>query len=256
MAPVNQPADLLSQVQDLRRQLDELRRTVGLSSATINRGGLSLLNNAFLRSVDSNGIERFFLGSTSSFEGVDQPVLFIRDAAGKLRIAMYDPQPATDGYQPVFWVFDHADHVAFTTDKNGGVAEPHISVPMMQKFRDGTLGLDAPDSDPTLPISALGASVTCWEGRISKVSHPRLILAGAFGRVTGVSGAPTYSLQLNDVQIGTWNDTTYVIAEKGPFDIASYLGQANVTVKLKVSGTGTGTDRVAVAVYGCWLRQT
>jgi hypothetical protein len=244
--------DRLARIEQLLREIP--RKT--LHSASVGAGGITISDDGSLRMVDSNGVERLKIGTTSGFEGFEQPIFFVRDANGKLRIAMYDPFPVTDGYQPVYWVFDHLDHVTFTTDKNGGVAEPHISVPLMQKFRDSTFGSDAPNSDPTLPVSALGSPATCWEGRISKVSHPRLVIDGSWGRVTGASGSPTYSLQLNGTEVGAWSQTSYGPALKGPYDIASFLAVSNVAVTLKVSATGTGTDRVAVGVYGCWMRQT
>ncbi|CRK59082.1 hypothetical protein [Alloactinosynnema sp. L-07] len=244
--------DRLARIEQLLREIP--RKT--LYSASIGAGGLKISDDGSLTVFDSNGVERVFMGSSSFYEGFTQPVVYFRDGNGKLRFAIYDPLPVSDGYQPVVWTFDHLDHVAFTTDKNGGIAEPHLSVPLLQRFRDSTFGSDAPESDPTLPVSALGTLKTCYEGRISKVSHPRIAIDGAWGRVTGGTGVPTYSLRLNGVEVGTWSQTSYTTALKGPYDITDYLGQSNVSVRLQVSATGTGTDRVAVAPYGCWMRQT
>lgn len=256
MAPINQPADLINEVRDLRRQLDELRRTVGLSSATINRGGLSLLNDAFLKIVDASGVTRFFVGGSTTVplsDGSPQPVIFARDANGKLRFAIYDPDPITDGYQPVFWVWDHLDNIAFTSDKNGGVAEPWISVPLY----------------PAMPLSSTGglgqyaniAASNCtggvaWEGRIGKVSHPRIQIDGIWGRASGSNALSTYTLEVGGTDVGTWNESAITVGVRGPYDISAKLGQSNLAVKLKVSASGTGTDQIAIQPYGVWMRQS
>lgn len=254
MAPINQPGDVLSQIAALRQEVADVRRTVGISSATINRGGLSLLNDAFLKAVDSNGVERLFVGTTDAFQGTKQPVFFVRDGAGKLRVAMFDPAPASDGYQPVFWVWDHADRVAFTTDKNGGVAEPWIPVPLYPLFNDAGYP-DQADNYASLPASECTGS-SLWEGRIGKVSHPRIQIDGVWGRYTGGGAVPSYALEVGGSDVGTWSQTAFTGAMRGPYDISSLLGQTDVPVRLRISATGTGTDRIAMQVLGCWLRQT
>lgn len=254
MGQVNQESNLVNRVVKLERELAAVRKMAGLASAIIPRGGLTLLNNGSLKLLDDNGTERLFVGETSGLEATPQPVFLLRDAAGKLRLAMYDPQPATGGYQPVVWIYDHLDHVAFTTDVNGGVAEPWISVPMAQLFTDTTF-INAPDTYQSLPVSACTGGVT-WEGRIGKVSHPQIQIDGVWGRYTGVSGSPTYTLEIGGSTVGSWSQTSLIAAMQGPYNIANLLGQINVPIKLKVSATGTGTDRIAINPLGIWLRQT
>lgn len=237
---------LLQRLADMQRQIDEMRAARSAEATTIGRAGLKV--------VDGTGQERLFMGHTASFEGVDQPVFFLRDAAGRLRLALYDPKPSSDGYQPVVWVYDHTGRVAFTTDINGGVAEPWIPVIGQNTAWPSTF-LDIGTTYLTLPVSAC-TGVVAWEGWIGKVSHPKISYGGVFGRATGVSGTPTYTLKVNGTTVDSFSQTTISSDVRGPFDISSLLGVSTVTVQLSVSATGTGTDRIAAHIKHCYLRQT
>ena len=257
MGQVNQPSNLLDRIKNLERRVVDLAKRVGLSSATIARGGLSLVEGAFLRLLDTQDREIVYIGGAGGTwalpDGSPQPVVMIQDSTGRVRFGVFDPDPA-DGYQPVVWIFDHDDHVAFTTDKNGGVAEPWIPIPMYAFAHDTQSG-DATDSYLTLPVSACDGGVV-WEGRIGKVSHPRIQVDMICGRATGTSGVPTYRLIVDGTVLDEWTDATLTASVHGPYDIAHLLGRMNVAVQVTVSATGTATDRVAAQMLGTWLRQT
>ncbi len=254
MGQVNQESNLVNRVVALEQKVEAIRKLAGNTSSIISRGGLTLLENSFIKMVDSGNVERLFIGHTSALESFDQPVFYLRDAAGNLRVAIYDPLPVTGGYQPVFWVYDHLGHVAFTTDTNGGIAEPWIPVPVYTKAYPSTF-LDTLGTDLTMPVSACSGGAV-WEGRIGKVSHPRIQYDGVFGRVTGTTGNPTYTFKVNGVTLDSFSQTSYGSALRGPFDITSMLGLTNVVVQLTISATGTGTDRIAAQPNAVYLRQT
>lgn len=251
---VNQESNLNNRIIALEREVRALRKSAGLASAIVGRGGLTLLNDGALRMLDTDDQERLFIGQTSAFEATAQSVFFVRDQNGALRLAMYDPQPATGGYQPVVWIFDHLGHIAFTTDINGGCAEPWIPVAGQNSAWPSTF-LDIGDLYLTLPVSAC-TGVKVWEGWIGKVSHPKISYGGVFGRATGVSGSPTYTFKVNGVTVDTFSQTTLDSSVRGPFDISSLLGVSTIVAQLSVSATGTGTDRIAAQIRHCWLRQT
>lgn len=254
VAPPGDNADLLGQLGQLRAELAELRRRTAYSE-TISKGGLTVQGGGFVKVIDEFGVTRLYFGK-QTYGGGDQVVFNLLDQNGHSRFGLYDFN-MLDGYAPAVLIFDHLNHVAFSTDQNGGVAEPHVPVPMLQRFRDSS-PTDTANSDPTLPVSALVSATVCFEGRISKASHPRIGIDGSWGRVTGSSGTPTYSLWINGVQVtgASWTQTAYGPTYQGPWDVSALLGQTNLSVQLKVSATGTGTDRVAVAPYACYLRQT
>lgn len=256
MGAVNHPEDYGSKLRDLERQLREIRDRVGNISAFIGQGGLTIGDNGALSMKDASGVERFFVGLRADIplpDGSPQPVLIVRDSTGIVRFAIYDPDAAS-GYQPVVWIIDHLGQVVFTTDMNGGAAEPWIPVPLYRQFHDSAFP-DAAGTTETLPVSACNGGVV-WEGRIGKVSHPRIQYDANLGRVTGVSGNPTYTFHVGGTQLDSFNVTGFGANLRGPFDISDKLGDTNVVVQLKCSATGTGTDRIAMGMLGCWMRQT
>lgn len=253
MVATPQPEDLGAQLDALKRRIDEMERKT-LYSASIGEGGLTV-KGGYIRLVDDAGQERLFIGP-SSFSmppGQTQPVFWVRDSSGALRMGMFDND--VSGYEPTFWVFDDSGHVAFTTDKNGGVAEPWLYVPMYPRFIP-TNFTNATNTDYTLPASACNGGIV-WEGRIGKVSHPRIQFDVVRGRVTGTNATPTYTLHVGDLgQIDSYSPTGYASEVRGPFDISTLLGQQNVAVQMKLSATGTGTDLIAAGINGVSLRQT
>lgn len=251
------PEDWGTWKRTIEGQLREIRDRVGNVSGFIGQGGLQIGDSGSLRMTDAAGVDRLLVGFSTTIpllDGSPQPIFYVRDALGTLRLAIYDPDPITDGYQPVVWVYDHLGHVAFTTDINGGVAEPWIPVPVYATAYPSTF-LDSLGTDLTVPASACNGSAI-WEGRIGKVSHPRIMFDGAFGRVTGVSAVPTYTFVVGGTTLDSFSQTSYSAAARGPFDISSKIGQTSVMVQLTVTATGTGTDRIAAQPHAVYLRQT
>ncbi|MCP2261091.1 hypothetical protein LX15_004811 [Streptoalloteichus tenebrarius] len=259
MGQINQPATLLDRIRRLEQELAEVRKKVGLSSAVVSRGGLTIKDNGHLRVLDSAGVERFFIGAGSPNlpNGDSQPLFIVRDGSGRRRLAVYDPVTA-DGYEPVFWVWDHIGHVAFTTDRNGGVAEPWTAVPLYPQFEMGHSSHHV--GYTMLPVSALTTGPVVWEGWIGKVSHPRLQILGYWGRATGTSPVSvTYEVRVGHDQtvVGSWVSTGIETALYGPWDISPWLSHTNIPVRLSIRATsGDATDMVAVQVLSCWMRQT
>lgn len=259
MGQVNQPTNLVDQVRQLRREVAEVRKNSGLSSAILRGGGLSLLDSASLRMVDANGVERLFIGGSPTSplaDGSPQPVFVVNDVSGQNRIGVFDPFPEVDGYVPVVWIFDHQSRVVLTSDRNGGMAEPWIPVPMYPLFQDAVFGSDAAGSHPTLPASALTSEANVWEGRIGKCSHPRIQFDVVVGRVTGVSATVTYRFYVGGTLLGSIVNPGYSAQVAGPYDITSKLGSSNLGVQVTAQAAGTGSDRLAMSMLGAWMRQT
>lgn len=252
MVATPQPDDLAAQLEALTRRMDEADRKT-LYSAQISQGGLTI-KGGFIRLLDDAGNERLYIGP-SSFSmppGQTQPVFWVRDASGKIRLGVYDADGA--GYEPTFWAFDDSNHVAFTTDQNGGIAEPWVYVPMYPRFVS-TNFTNQTNAEPVLPASACNGGVV-WEGRIGKVSHPYIQFDHVTGRVSGTNATPTYTYWVGGTQMGTFTDSAYQFHLAGPFDISSRLGQTNIGVQVKISATGTGTDLMSCGMLGVSLRQT
>lgn len=253
MVATPQPEDWGAQLDALQRRIEEMERKT-LYSASIGSGGLTV-KGGFIRLVDDAGVERLYIGP-STFQqppGVTQPAFMVRDSSGRVRLGVYDAEPGA-AYEPTVWIFDDADHVAFTTDQQGGIAEPWLPVPMYPKFIP-TNFTNSTNTDPCLPASACNGGAI-WNGRIGKVSHPRIQFDITRGRVTGTNAVPTYSFYVNTNLIGTHSHTDYGPTLVGPFDISNLLGTANIVVEVRVSATGTGTDLIACGMNAVYLRQS
>ncbi|GGM76853.1 hypothetical protein GCM10012275_54400 [Longimycelium tulufanense] len=55
MGQVNQPTNTLDRIKRLERELNEVRKAIGLSSATISRGGLTVQDGAFFQVLHPTG---------------------------------------------------------------------------------------------------------------------------------------------------------------------------------------------------------
>lgn len=92
-----------------------------------------------------------------------------------------------------------------------------------------------------------------WEGRI-KPAHPLIEVDGIWGNLSG-TGSTTYALKFGGTTVGSWVSTTLDVARKGPFNIASYMGQDWLKVELAIIAS-TGTGEKAIAPLGVYFRQT
>lgn len=253
MVATPQPEDWGAQLDALKRRIDEMERKT-LYSASIGSGGLTV-RGGFIRLVDDAGVERVYIGPSTFAQppGVTQPVFQVRDASGAVRFGVYDAEPGAT-YEPTVWVFDDSNHVAFTTDQQGGIAEPWLNVAMYPRFIP-TNFTNSTGTTWTLPASSCNGDII-WDGRIGKVSHPRIQFDVITGRVTGTNAVPTYTFWVNGVQEGSFSGTGHGGNIVGPFDISNLLGQTNIPVHVKVSATGTGTDLIACGMTGVHLRQS
>lgn len=252
MVATPQPDDLAAQLGALNRRLDEMDRKT-LYSAQISQGGLTI-KGGFLRLLDDAGNERLFIGPSSNSmpPGETQPVFVVRDSAGLVRFGVYDNDASL--YEPTVWIYDDSNHVVLTTDRNGGMAEPWLYVPMYPRFIP-TNFTNSTDTTWTLPASSCNGGVI-WEGRIGKASHPRIQFDLITGRITGTNATPTYTLWVNGTQVGSHSSAAYQNTLLGPYDISQFLGQTNLSVQVKVSAVGTGTDLISCGMNGTSLRQT
>jgi len=83
MGQINLPTNLLDRIKRVEDQISRLWKAVGLSSATIAAGGLTLLNSAFLKMLGPTDNELVYIGP----DGLGNQVIRIRDAAGHIIFA-------------------------------------------------------------------------------------------------------------------------------------------------------------------------
>jgi len=80
MGQINLPSNLLDRIKQVEQQISDLWKSVGLSSASIAAGGLTLLNAAYLKMLGATGNELLYIGP----DGAGHQVVRIRDAAGNI----------------------------------------------------------------------------------------------------------------------------------------------------------------------------
>lgn len=237
------PRDILARLKSLEKRVAEFYKKVGISSAIIRSGGLTLLEDAFLRMVDGDGTEILYFGP----DELGRQIIRIRREGGSDVL-----WTGFTGAGNQFWRLTDrfARELASDDTENGGLARPWLSVPTYPLF---SMAASSVYSYLNLPAASVASETTLWEGRIPLVSHPRLSVSGIWGQASG-SNSTTYRLKVGGTQVGTWVSTTIENASKGPFDIDASLDQSNVSVTLTAQATGTGN--IACQIYGLWMRQT
>ena len=245
MGQVNQPSNVLDQIRELRRELAEVRKAIGLTSATIERGGLTLLNDAFFRMVDDNDIEILYAGPDDQ----GRQIVRLRREGGGTVLYTY----TIDNGQQYWALTDRTGRIIISDDAETGtgLARPWLPVVLYPLFLpSGTLGDDIGYSN--LASENLGFDTGLWQGRVS-VSHPKIEIHGIWGQASG-SNTTTYRLKLAGNTVGAWVANGLEVSVKGPFDVAAFIGQDGVPIELTASPSGFGN--IACQVLGCYLRQS
>lgn len=248
-------ADLIGRIQALERRLEEMQRKT-LANTAISDGELLVQGTGGIRVIDADGDESLFIGGYTGDlarpDGQPQRVFVLRDDNGNARLALWDPNPTGDGYQQAIYTWDHLDHIALSTDVNGGLAEPWLPIYLYPKFNNAT----ATWSYMTIDNGLIHSEKQVWEGRIVHVTHPRLQLSGVWGIGGGTSSTPIYRLKINGTVVDSWSQSTISAGQRDPIDISAWLGDKFATIELTVqASTGTGAA-IAAQVLGCALRQT
>lgn len=83
MGQINLPTNLLDRIKRVEDQISRLWKAVGLSSATIAAGGLTLLNSAFFKMLGPTDNEIVYIGP----DDLGNQVVRIHDAAGHIIFA-------------------------------------------------------------------------------------------------------------------------------------------------------------------------
>jgi hypothetical protein len=242
---VNTPSNLLDRIKQLERQYQQLWKSIGLTSATIEKGGLTLLNDAFLRMIDDNGDQIVYIGPDDQ----GKQIIRVRREGGSLVLYTYT---AEGGLQ--FWALtDNTGRIIVSDDaeSGGGLARPWLPIPLYPQFLPsapdpGNTGAWAIDSTQILSERDL------WVGRAS-ISHPFIEIDGTWGHASG-SGAVTYRLYVGVVAVGTWVENGISVGRRGPFNVTGQVGVDWTSIRVTAQTGGTG--EVWCAPTGCYLRQS
>ncbi|MEV7092835.1 hypothetical protein AB0M80_08295 [Amycolatopsis sp. NPDC051045] len=244
---VNQPSNIIDRVIALERELAAVRKKVGLSSAVIARGGLTLVDDSYIKMTDSDGVEILYIGPDA--EGKQRFVLR-REGGATL---MYTAGSAQFGRD--FWAMTDSTGRVIVSDSaevGAGLARPYLPVPLYPRFLPHTFSPDPDLGDVgfwSIDAGLLSGETRLWEGRAS-ISHPWMSVVGVWGWAVDRPN-PTYRLRLDGTEVGAWNvNVGAVVSRQGRFSVAEFVGRDWVKVELTVSVSGSGT--VACQLLGCY----
>ncbi|MBA8923985.1 hypothetical protein BC739_001182 [Kutzneria viridogrisea] len=109
----------------MRGQIADVRRAVGLASATITKGGLKLLSGAFLSMVNSTGVQVLYIGP----DGAGYQGIVVRRRTGSLVMSVQHDNTSNDD----FWaMWDKAGNIVLSDDiqAGAGLARPYLDLPL------------------------------------------------------------------------------------------------------------------------------
>jgi len=238
------------EVRQLRTELEALRQRP-----------LRYAGEFFTRSED--GVRTFSTGPNYTApepDGSPQWITQLRDVNNQARLVLWDPDPSSGGYVQATWMWDHLGQIVYTTDGNGGWAEPHLPIVLYPRITPPDLV--AGNSWDYMWVSAASSNAedVIWAGSIGYVSHSRVWIKGTWGGIDGGTGE--YKLKVNGVTVGTWTVAGLSTDTRGPFVIAvpggggaAFIGQREADIEL-TSRRSAGSGRIACQVTHCHQRQT
>jgi hypothetical protein len=188
MGKVNQPSDVNSELRELKRQVAELNKKVGLSSAVISRGGLTIINEGELVMVDENGTVIFKVGQVNFGAGTSYG----------MRLNFDNGNPAvllggTPGDQ-AWALYDENNNYLVTNDaaSGHGLARPYIPLRIVPSSEAQVYG------SSFYPSHTSGSFTRLWYG-FNPVFHPRVQIGVATATVGG--GTARWRLLINGTDV-------------------------------------------------------
>lgn len=217
MGQVNLPSNILDRVKRVEQQIAEIRKAIGLTSATITHGDLTIRGGSLV--IQDSGSIDLPLGGT------------VKDALGNI-------------------IFSADQHTGQR------LSTPFLAVPMTPKWKGGVFQTDTGVGDYAIVASDVTAETTLWQGNIPQVVHPRIGWSGVIGRITGTTSTPTYRLYVNGTLVGSpWSQTGYGGYNTPQFDITGItsFGSENVRVTLSIQADVSSTDNLACGTYSAYM---
>jgi hypothetical protein len=230
MGQVNQPSDINSEVRELKRQVQELTKRVGLSSAVISRGGLRIINEGELVMVDENDVVIFTIGQVTFGAGTSYGMRLNYDNGN--RGIVFGGTPGSQ----VFALCDETGNYLVTNDAASGfgLARPYFSYPLIptsDAMIEGTVLVPSTRSASYVPI---------YEGQPT-VWHPRV----SYYVSISATGVTDWRILVNGAAVFTGSASA-----AGAFSIPGWgstiLPGNAVTFTIEARNTGGGFTRIRV----------
>lgn len=212
-----------------------------LRNARISGGnGLTVERGSRLIVEHPDGRRMLLAGAYSSSaaynlpDGSQQPMFLLNRADGSLALSMYDPDPALNGFQQFFALWDRSSNIVLSDDADSGqgIARPYVPGSFYRSRYSDWVG------------TTMTTFETMFRARIPK-QHPRLrVRLWASNDTTGATGE--VRVVVNGTQFGPTIATTFSIAETlvGPLVVAgTHMTDLVVEIQARLV-TGAGAVRV------------
>lgn len=208
MGQVNQPSDVNSEIRELKRQVQELTKRVGLSSAVISRGGLTITDGGKLTvrypsgtaalmmgdvvDVDGGGSQGFGLliqgddPSYDIFRAREHPTVGRQVVIGETGNNVASTLVYTDELS----IRDGGGHQLIATDtaSGAGLARPYLNYRIVPSFSAESSGTGVRS---LWPSTTSGSAAKVMQG-INTVWHPRV----SVGILTSTDGGGNVAWRL------------------------------------------------------------
>jgi hypothetical protein len=186
MGQVNQPSDVNSEIRELKRQVQELTKRVGLSSAVISRGGLRIINAGELVLEDEDGVQVFKIGQINFGSGTSMGMRLNYDNGEPAMLLGGSP-----GDQ-AWAMFDENGHYVFTCDAETGfgLGRPYLNYRMVPSSAAESVG---EGTGSHWPSTTSGSEVKLMQG-VNPVWHPRVSVGVSALTIGG--GAAQWRLEI------------------------------------------------------------
>lgn len=181
MGKINAASDIISQIRDLRRKVEDLVKRVGLSSAVISSGGLLIKDGGTFKMIDDDGVEIVYFGPVVQGESTASGWIFKNDAGTQMFTLSGDESSQ-------FWALrDSTGRIVVSNDANSGAGLGTPWIPLQPPAH-----IDM--------FSVQNTSYTTIAVSYPFVQHPR-IKAYLTGHTS--SGSGNLRLLVNGTQLGS-----------------------------------------------------
>lgn len=130
---------IIRRLQDLEREVQQLRAGRRLEASTIGKGGITIKGGAIILQ-DEDGREIGRMGAREDIphapDGSTQPGFILRRNDGSLAFALDDPNPNDGSYRQLLKMQDAQGNIIFSEDtiSGWGLATPTHSLPLYPNF--------------------------------------------------------------------------------------------------------------------------
>lgn len=239
MGKVNQPTDTNSELREIKRQIAELNKRVGLSSAVISRGGVTILNEGELTMFNEADVEIFKVGQVEFGEGASYGMQVNFDNG--VRGIVFGGSPGSQ----VFALCDETGDYLVTNDAASGygLARPYLNYRLVP-----TTSAESSTPWPMWPSTTSGSAIGLMEGR-NPIQHPKAYFRIA--TITTGGGNVNWALNFDGVPAATGTGSSVLIVDTPGWGSTIAFGQTvNTTVDASVTGGATRAFIQVTGFYG------